>query len=135
MTCPCHSGTAASLPSQTATAAPVATARRPTPITQCLACAQKHLDDAWLAYNEHTYQLTNFRWIRANLRAVVSHTFRAWPDIADLARDLALDIQEFVVSQETFERFDALAKAIDERFLAEYPEAAARLEKLQHETA
>lgn len=102
------------------------------PSDQCIACAQKHMDQAWQAYNEHGYGLANRRYIRANLRAVVAHTMRDWPDIADEARKLALAIQAAADNQRVDEDFDRLAEKIDQAYLEAYPEVANRLERLKN---
>ena len=142
MTCSCARKRLSSDTDATdATAAPPAVAspsipqpKPPTePSDQCIACAQKHMDQAWQAYNEHGYELANRRYIRANLRAVVSHTMRDWPEIADEARKLALAIQAAADNQRVDEDFDQLAEKIDLAYLEAYPEVAQRLESLKNE--
>jgi len=56
------------------------------PTTQCIACAQKHLDEAWTMFHEYGYSNENRRFVRGNLRAIVLHTYLEWKSIATLAR-------------------------------------------------
>ena len=62
--------------------------RQPGPLDQCLLCALKHWDAAFNAYNEFRYERRNRNWVRSNVKAIISHTYRQWPAIADIARDL-----------------------------------------------
>lgn len=139
MTCSCARKRLPSDTGETAAALAVASPSMPQqkpltePSDQCIACAQKHMDQAWQAYNEHGYELANRRYIRANLRAVVSHTMRDWPEIADEARKLALAIQAAADNQRVDEDFDQLAEKIDLAYLEAYPEVAQRLERLKNE--
>ena len=139
MTCACARKRPSSDTGETAAAPAIASPSIPQqkpptePSDQCIACAQKHMDQAWQAYNEHGYELANRRYIRANLRAVVSHTMRDWPEIADEARKLALAIQAAADNQRVDEDFDLLAEKIDLAYLEAYPEVAKRLERLKNE--
>lgn len=63
---------------------------RPTPTTQCLLCAQKHADEALIAMREFTYDIENRSFIHGSLRAIVLHTYKAWRDVAETARNAAL---------------------------------------------
>lgn len=121
MSCGCH---------KTKNGEKAVKATRTRPLDQCAGCAQKHYDEAWGAWNEFTYTDENRRWVRASLRAVVLHTFRRWPLLARKARELALLVQENR-DEETGPRWEELSKLIDAAFLADNPEAAARLETLR----
>ena len=67
---------------------------RPTPMTQCLLCAQKHADEAFIAMREFTYDIENRSFIHGSLRAIVLHTYKEWRDIAETARKAALAWQD-----------------------------------------
>ena len=64
------------------------------PTEQCIACAQKHMDEAYVLFTEFGYGNENRRLVRGNLRAIVLHTFKEWKEIANLARECALLVQE-----------------------------------------
>ena len=40
---------------------------RPSPTSQCLFCAQKHADEAFVAMNEHSYELENRSFIHGSI--------------------------------------------------------------------
>ena len=61
---------------------------QPGPLDQCLLCALKHWDAAYNAHHEFHYDRRNRDWVRSNIKAIISHTYRQWPAIADLCRDL-----------------------------------------------
>ncbi len=67
---------------------------RQTPTTQCLLCAQKHADEALIAMHEFTYEIENRSFIHGSLRAIVLHTYKAWRDVAETARNAALAWQD-----------------------------------------
>jgi len=100
------------------------------PTEQCIACAQKHFDEAWIAFNECGYEEANRRFVRGSLRAVVLHTFRDWKDIGRLARECALLVQEGK-DEEAFPKMELLGGMIDKEFYKANPEIKARLEALK----
>ena len=100
------------------------------PMDQCIACAQKHMDQAWAAYFEYNYRNVNRRFIRAKLRAVVNHTYDRWPDIAKEARRLALLVQQ---GNDDDKAVDSLSDHIDKVFSEENPEVEERLNALENE--
>lgn len=102
------------------------------PMTQCIVCAQKHLDEAWECFHEYKYTDANRRHIRGSLRAVVSHTYKDWPNVADLARSVALLIQE-AKDQEAELKMEELCTLVDSLFLEANPEVASRLDALARE--
>lgn len=63
------------------------------PTEQCIACAQKHMDEAYMLFMEYGYSRENARLCRGNIRAIVLHTYKDFPDIAKLARECALKLQ------------------------------------------
>lgn len=101
------------------------------PTTQCIACAQKHLDEAWCAFRERGYARENRRHVRGSLRAVVLHTFREWPAIADLARECALLVQE-ARDAEAEAPLERLCEMVDEAFEEANPDVRRRLLELEH---
>lgn len=101
------------------------------PTTQCIACAQKHLDEAWCAFRERGYARENRRYVRGSLRAIVLHTFREWPAIADLARECALLVQE-ARDAEAEAPLERLCEMVDEAFEEANPDVRRRLLELEH---
>ena len=102
------------------------------PTTQCIACCQKHADEAWCLLHEYGYSNENRRFIRGNLRAIVLHSFKEWKGIADLARQCALLVQE-AKDDEALEKMAMLCGMIDEEFYHVNPEVKERLEALERE--
>lgn len=100
------------------------------PTDQCIACAQKHFDEAWIAFNECGYEDANRRFVRGSLRAVVLHTFRDWKEIGRLARECALLVQEGRDS-EAVAKMELLGSKIDVEFYKANPEALQRLNILK----
>ncbi len=123
MACPCRH-----------TPAAPAEAARTRPMDQCIACAQKHFDEAYCLFHEYTYGNANRRWIRGSLRAVVGHTYSRWPLLASQARELALLIQENR-DGETSGLWERLGEDIDRIYLDENPEARKNLEALKYNIA
>lgn len=85
------------------------------PTTQCIHCAQKHFDEAWIVFWEHGYQRENLRFLRGSLRAIVLHTTQAYADIADLSRRCAIAVQGSSPEAETLMRQlgDMIDDAVD----------------------
>ena len=110
------------------------------PTEQCIACAQKHFDEAWIAFNECGYEDANRRFVRGSLRAVVLHTFREWKEIGRLARECALLVQS-AEDDKAVSKMELLGGMIDKEFYKANPEALQRLNTLkeraneQHPTA
>lgn len=102
-----------------------------TPTTQCIACAQKHLDEAWTMFNEHGYSNENRRFVRGNLRAIVLHTFKDWKEIADLSRKCALLMQE-AKDDEARPLMCRLCDMVDKAFLEANPDVKRRILEIQH---
>lgn len=99
------------------------------PTTQCIACAQKHIDEAWECFHEYGYSRENRRHIRGALRAIVLHTYKEWPQIAKLARKAALEVQE-ANDKAAEASIDELCGMIDDAFDAVNPDVAKRIEEL-----
>lgn len=99
------------------------------PTTQCIACAQKHIDEAWECFHEYGYSRENRRHIRGALRAIVLHTYKEWPQIAKLARKAALEVQE---ANDTAAEasIDELCGMIDDAFDLVNPEIVQKIEGL-----
>lgn len=102
------------------------------PTEQCIACGQKHFDEAYIAFNECGYTEANRRFVRGSLRAVVLHTFREWPEIGKLARECALLVQE-ARDKEAAEKMELLGSIIDAEFYKANPEVKERLDKLKEQ--
>ena len=102
------------------------------PTTQCIACAQKHIDEAWECFHEYGYSRENRRHIRGALRAIVLHTYKEWPQIARLARRAALEVQE-ANDTAAEANIDELCSLIDDAFFAVNPDVRAKLDKLEQE--
>lgn len=100
------------------------------PTDQCIACAQKHFDEAWIAFNECGYEDANRRFVRGSLRAVVLHTFRDWKEIGRLARECALLVQS-AEDDKAATKMELLGGMIDKEFYKANPEIKARLEALK----
>lgn len=101
---------------------------KPTDI--CIACAQKHYDEAWIAFNECGYSDENRRFIRGSLRAIVLHTYKEWAEIGNLARECALLIQEGK-DKEAIPKMEQLGSMIDAEFYRVNPEIKERIEELK----
>jgi len=102
------------------------------PTDQCIACCQKHMDEAWCMFHEYGYSLENRRFIRGNLRAIVLHSYKEWTGIATLARECALLVQE-AEDDKAEEKMRELCELIDEEFYRVNPEVKERLEALERE--
>jgi len=102
------------------------------PTDQCVSCAQKHFDEAFIAFSECGYEEANRRFVRGSLRAVVLHTFREWPEIGKLARECALLVQE-ARDKEAAEKMELLGSIIDAEFYKANPEVKERLDKLKEQ--
>lgn len=98
------------------------------PTEQCIACCQKHMDEAWCLFNEYGYSNENRRFVRGNLRAIVLHSFKEWKNIAEQARKCALLVQE-VKDDEALEEMRKLCYMIDEEFYNVNPEIKERLDE------
>lgn len=103
------------------------------PTTQCPACLQKHLDEAWTLFHEYGYADEDRRFIRGNLRAMVLHSYKRWPEIADLSRQIALLVQD-ARDAEAAGLFPRLCEMVDSAFYEARPEVAERLETLRRRT-
>ena len=128
MSCACHKTSRNAVDAKKQAKPAFASTTQPT--DQCAACAQKHLDQAVSAYFEYSYEAVNRSFIRAQLRAVVNHTYRDWPFIADRARKLALTLQQYRDSRATDDEMRSIQQDMDKVFLKEYPEAAERRQQL-----
>jgi hypothetical protein len=104
--------------------------KRSTPMSQCIFCAQKHCDEAYVAMNEFTYEAENRSFIHGSLRAVVNHTFKAWPSIASIARDAAMHWQTADI-QKARDIIVQLIKAIDGEIRRQNPEIDKKLKELE----
>lgn len=101
---------------------------RPSPTSQCLFCAQKHADEAFVAMNEHSYELENRSFIHGSIRGIVLHTFKENPAIADIARNAALQWQQAHYCQAKAALLKAMS-AIDAAIQTENPDIAQRIRK------
>jgi len=102
------------------------------PTTQCIACCQKHMDEAWCLFNEYGYSDENRRFIRGNLRAIVLHSYKEWKDIATQARKCALLVQE-AKDDEALDEMRKLCEMIDGEFYNVNPEVKERIDALKKE--
>lgn len=109
---------------------PAKAPRRTLPTDQCIACAQKHYDEAWIAMNECGYSDANRRFVRGSLRAVVLHTYREWKEIGRLARECALLLQEGR-DDEAHPLMERLGGMIDDEFYKVNPDARERIDELE----
>lgn len=100
------------------------------PTDQCLACCQKHFAEAYCQLTEFGYIDENRTLAQGNLRQIVLHSFRDWKEIAKLARECALLVQE-VRDEEALEKMKALGAMIDKAFYEANPEAKKRLDELK----
>lgn len=97
------------------------------PTEQCIACAQKHMDEAYVLFTEFGYSDENRRLVRGNLRAIVLHTYKEWNGIAVLARECALLVQE-ARDDEALAKMKELCRLLDEAFYDVNPEVKERLD-------
>ena len=100
------------------------------PTDSCIACAQKHFAEAYCQLTEFGYLDENRMLAQGNLRQIVLHTFKDWKDIAKLARECALLVQE-VKDDEALEKMRILGSKIDVEFYKANPEALQRLNILK----
>lgn len=100
------------------------------PTDSCIACAQKHFAEAYCQLTEFGYLDENRTLAQGNLRQIVLHTFKDWKDIAKLARECALLVQE-VKDDEALEKMKTLGGMIDKEFYKANPECLERLDKLK----
>ena len=99
------------------------------PTEQCIACAQKHMDEAWAHFHEYSYTNENRRAIRGNLRQIVLHTYKEWKHIAELARECALLVQE-AKDLEAEEKMCCLSDMIEDAFNEANPEVKQRIDTM-----
>lgn len=64
------------------------------PYTQCPNCARKHLNLAWVAWQELGHQDDNRDYCSANLRLCAEHLRSIYPDLANEARGIAIRIED-----------------------------------------
>ena len=107
-----------------------ALAGKTTPTEQCIYCAGKHLAEAWECWHEQGYRQEDLRHIQGALRAVVLHTYKAWGNIAKMARECAVTLQH--TDFFTFDRqLETLCTMYDEAFKIAEPETARRIDLAQ----
>lgn len=100
------------------------------PTDQCISCTYKHYCEAWCQLTEYGYLNTNRRLVIGNLRAIVLHTFKEWKEIAKLARECSLLVEE-VRDDKALEKMELLGGMIDMEFYKANPEIKARLDALK----
>lgn len=104
------------------------------PLDQCALCAKKHFDDAYWCYHEFRYTDANRDHVHRQLRAVVNHTWRRWPETAKRVRDLAEIIIQVRDAELTTE-WDDLQQEINANYYRDNPDAAERLKRLREKTS
>ena len=116
MSCACHgkNGTAAA---------------RTSPYDQCTLCAKKHVVKAWNLFQEFTYTDDNRDVITGQLRLAADHLMYDHRATALLARDLAVKL-EANRDEELTNEWPTLLAAVRRDFNTDYPNVAARLERL-----
>ena len=87
---------------------------------QCLACARKHVVQAWQLWHEFMHEMDNRDMCSAELRACASHCKYIAEDIAVECRDTAKQIELFEDGG-IAARIDALRHKVTERFLDDNP--------------
>lgn len=100
------------------------------PTDSCIACCQKHFAEAFCQLTEFGYLDENRTLAQGNLRQIVLHSFRDWKDIAKLARECALLVQE-VRDEEALDKMKTLGAMIDNAFYEANPDARKRLNDLK----
>ena len=100
------------------------------PLDQCTTCAKKHIVKAWNLFNEFTYTDDNRDVISGQLRNAVDHLMYDNKEIALLARDLAVLIEENK-DEEIQDKWDILLKKIRFAFYCDHLDAKERLIALQ----
>ncbi|MBO4513845.1 MAG: hypothetical protein J5746_13890 [Victivallales bacterium] len=101
------------------------------PYDQCIACARKHIKNAWGAYNEFTYEDDNRDYTSDQLRKAADHLKSIRREIAIECRDMAMQLESNTDAPDMAARLDALRRRALELFYQENPEAAARLELMR----
>jgi len=100
------------------------------PTEQCLICTYKHFSEAYCQFTEYGYLDANRTFVIGNLRAMVLHTFSKWKDIAKLARETALLVQD-AKDEEALRNFETLDAMVKQAYYKEFPEAKKRLDELK----
>ena len=100
------------------------------PTEQCIACAWKHYSEALCLLNEFTYEDENRFLTCGELRLIVRHTYKEWKDIATLARECSLLVQE-ARYDEARERMKVLGDMVADAFYEANPEVKARVDALR----
>ena len=100
------------------------------PTDQCLICTYKHYCEAYCQLTEFGYLDVNRRLVIGNLRAIVLHTFKDWKEIAKLARECSLLVEE-VRDDEALEKMETLGGMINSEYYKANPECLERLNKLK----
>lgn len=100
------------------------------PNEQCIACAYKHFSEALCLFTEYSYENENRMLLCGELRCVVRHTYMMWKDIATLARECSLLINE-ARDAEAWDKMRLLADMISEAFYDVNPEVKTHIEELK----
>ena len=100
------------------------------PTDQCCMCANKHYSEALCLFLEYGYGTENRALIQGHLGAIVLHTYRDWKEIARLARECALLIQE-ARDDSAYENMKRLGAMIEEAVFEANPDIRERLEELK----
>ena len=100
------------------------------PMEQCLRCAYKHYSEALCLFTEYSYENENRMMICGNLRALVKHTYKEWKEVASLARECALLIEE-ARDSEAWDRMRTLADVLAKAYFEVFPEVKERLDSLK----
>ena len=100
------------------------------PYDQCTTCAKKHIVKAWSLFNEFNYADANRDAITGQLRLAVDHLMYAHQDVAQMARQLAIIIEENRDAELTNE-WDLLMEAIRAAYKADHEGWEERLNNLK----
>ena len=84
-----------------------------------------------MAFNEFGYDMENRLFLQGCFRAMVLHSFREWKDVAEIARECAILVQQGKY-KELKPRFCLLCEKVDEVYLKENPDIHRRILEMQH---
>ena len=103
---------------------------RTRPMDQCIACTQKHICDAWAAYSEYTYENANRAHIMGQLQLAIHHSYRRWPNLAGMAREISHLVQAGDDAH-IGGKWDDLLEAAATAYYEEHPDTLNKLKELE----
>ena len=100
------------------------------PDDQCMACARKHVVQAWQAWHEFGHEIDNRDFCSAELRACASHCKYIEKAIATESRDIAKAIEMFE-DGDISDRLEKLKASVTDAFFARNQNLKEKYDKIK----